>query len=66
MASWDYFKPAIAYVGAVHCQEDCEMFDVLDVRIRCAVNVRRESSRAGKLIIDCDQIARSAKVLAKK
>lgn len=53
VATFNHFEAAIRHVRLVHCNEYRQMLDVLHMSVCCAIDVWRESSGAGKLIIDC-------------
>jgi hypothetical protein len=45
-------RPPLEHVTIIDGKEDRQVLNVLDMRVRRAVNVRREAARSRKLIID--------------
>ena len=52
MAPSHNFEAAIRHVAVINGKEDSQVFDILDMRVSCAVKMRREATCERELVVD--------------
>ena len=52
MTPLNYLQSAVRHIRCINCEEDRQVLDILYVRVCRAIDMRRESSRAGEFVID--------------